>query len=1007
MSTALTLIDVHQFAELLRHFVARRQITSIHLHHTWRPNHAQWRGLATLEAIRRYHIEQRGFSDIAQHLTIDPSGGIWTGRDWSRSPASSTGIDPLTKKRANGDSKSGPFMIEMVGDFDDGQDILSGAQKDTVLQVLALLMRRFKLAPAAQAVITHHEMNAKSCAGSSLWAESKAIANARTGANWQNILNDLLLKEIDARYAEIGDAFQAEIPVEVPPTIRSLLAEPRDAQPSDFDEGAVPETEVMASAIAAETARRLLPVGARGAVDPRYRPLEAHVINTSQGLLYQQDAAWTLKTGGKFTSSVGDIEDQVLRQLAAFVDQESARQGRADGHIPLVKVMIHAHGGLVSEQAALDYALNHRGWWLANQIYPIFMVWETGWMETLLKNKRQLEAGSRGPLDWLLEKSLGPAGELLWTRMKHNASLCSSANWQRDAEAHKLTKPGSALSGVAGGARAFVRLLLDFMRGYQDEVRFEFHAVGHSAGSIFHAHFLPMLLEEAKGKKITNVSVATLQFLAPAVRCDLFKEQLVPLIGTQIGRFTQYTMDRKRERDDDVAWVYRKSLLYFVRNACEDDEGGILGLQESIDGDNMLSPRSAQGLFNPANQHPVELHYSLGAKSAPGAPTAASAHGDFDNDPATMTSVLARVLAGPSHQGIPAAPYTVWVSKRADADARGNLADYTKTDGIVESQGPTPAQGRGSDQWSTATGAQRALCIGIDEYPGAPLKGCVNDSRNWSAEFQRLGFTVTALENEQATLAGVRAAITRILETTPDAGQAVIQFAGHGTQFEDQDGDEEDGFDEAYVPFDYLESGCLLDDELNALLRAHCDRVRITLFFDTCHSGSASRFAPLSRPLRGGDERVRYLPATAEMRKAQLAQKSVASRSMDKSPAEQRGWVHIAACTDREYAYETNGAGDFTRAAATLLARAVSESWLPERFLAEARKRLPQPPRQSPQIDRVGHELLSIPLLSTVEIPKSEAQTPDIAPAPKAEPVDQRQQLAAKLLELAGELLKN
>ena len=60
--------------------VNARRISAIHLHHTWRPRRGEFRGRATMEGMRRYHVERQGWSDIAQHLTIDPEGGLWLGR---------------------------------------------------------------------------------------------------------------------------------------------------------------------------------------------------------------------------------------------------------------------------------------------------------------------------------------------------------------------------------------------------------------------------------------------------------------------------------------------------------------------------------------------------------------------------------------------------------------------------------------------------------------------------------------------------------------------------------------------------------------------------------------------------------------------------------------------------------------------------------------------------------------------------------------------------------------
>jgi len=62
---------------------------------------------------------------VAQHLTIDPRGGLWTGRNWNPAPASATGH--------NGTAGEGPFVIEMVGDFDAGQDPFDGEQQTAAI----------------------------------------------------------------------------------------------------------------------------------------------------------------------------------------------------------------------------------------------------------------------------------------------------------------------------------------------------------------------------------------------------------------------------------------------------------------------------------------------------------------------------------------------------------------------------------------------------------------------------------------------------------------------------------------------------------------------------------------------------------------------------------------------------------------------------------------------------------------------------------------------------------
>ena len=81
-------------------------VDQVHLHHTWKPTHADYDGLRTIESMWRFHTQINGWSDISQHVTIAPDGTIWTGRPWNQPPCSAAGH--------NGNRFAGPFMIEMT-----------------------------------------------------------------------------------------------------------------------------------------------------------------------------------------------------------------------------------------------------------------------------------------------------------------------------------------------------------------------------------------------------------------------------------------------------------------------------------------------------------------------------------------------------------------------------------------------------------------------------------------------------------------------------------------------------------------------------------------------------------------------------------------------------------------------------------------------------------------------------------------------------------------------------
>src|SRR5262245_10996210 len=51
-------LTVDQFVDLLDQFPFRRRINAVHMHHTWRPNHAQFGArepLAVIEAMWEFH----------------------------------------------------------------------------------------------------------------------------------------------------------------------------------------------------------------------------------------------------------------------------------------------------------------------------------------------------------------------------------------------------------------------------------------------------------------------------------------------------------------------------------------------------------------------------------------------------------------------------------------------------------------------------------------------------------------------------------------------------------------------------------------------------------------------------------------------------------------------------------------------------------------------------------------------------------------------------------------
>lgn len=321
-----------------------------------------------------------------------------------------------------------------------------------------------------------------------------------------------------------------------------------------------------------------------------------------------------LSNSGSFRTLPGDVEALMSVQLAL------ARKAWGLSDEAPLDVCLYAHGGLVDEAAAAEIAARWIPALYARRILPIFLMWETGFLDTLghriedaLKGRER--SASRGLGEsferiWnrRLEQALARPGTALWGEMKQNAEAMSQV--RRDA-----TGQDKPLAEQAG--------LVQLWRHYQQAAggqKLRLHLVGHSAGSIVASHMAAHLAG-------AGVPIESISFMAPAIRADAFRELLAPLLMSgAVRRFQTFHLDERTEEADSVG-PYRRSLLYLLR---ESFEGGstvpIAGL--AIDWQAQLAP-ALQGA-----QAEVRVH------SAPGETSRSLSHGGFDEDPPTMAGVL-------------------------------------------------------------------------------------------------------------------------------------------------------------------------------------------------------------------------------------------------------------------------------------------------------------------------------------------------------------------------------
>jgi hypothetical protein len=918
MASRFKPLSLSEFSALLNRFPFSRRINAVHMHHTWRPNHKDYQGEASIEAMWRYHTQTNGWDDIAQHVTIDPDGTIWTGRNWNQAPASATGH--------NGNSKLGPFMFEMIGDFDKGRDRFEGKQQEAALQVAAQVLHHFGL--PANALQFHRAMSTKTCPGT-------GIDYNQTLAAVTTIMSGLGTRSASGE-DKIDKASEGLLALLQAPFAETTT---RSSQPAAH---VLEESELAEERMAAHEVAQLTElVENRGLFGPARFPAKteelfrAHVINLAQG---------NFSTEGAYRTTPAEVETIFSQRL------EQALREAQTAQRPL-HLLFYAHGGLVAERSGLESAAQYIPWWLQNHIYPLYFVWETGLMGTLgalLRGQRRRAAGTRGFTDWtdrLIEEAVRAPGRPIWKNMKDSAAWAAA--------------PG-------GGSHYVAQQLAAFCQRHTAELTagtLQLHAVGHSAGSIFHAHFLPLAWQ------LGVPAFQSLHLLAPAIRVDEFQRRLAGEVGKKITQLTLYTMQDRLEQDDQCGGIYRKSLLYLLYYALESEENtAILGLDISLRGTPAL--RQLLGLDSSPNQA-ARVIWSITTEPSGRSSSSSTTHGGFDNDAPTMESLVRRVLNQDSIVAFPtsrtAATLDPWSEPVALPEALLLLAQEQiaqQTTGSGPSKGgnaassPLAKAAPGSNGSPTSTKNdhiapadnkdntphRRALCIGIDEYPDAPLSGCVADAKLWESNLAALGFETQLLVNSQATRDALLQRLTDLVTTSKAGDVVVLQYAGHGTQVPDQDGDEPDNLDEALCAYDYAEGGLVLDDELRRVFAQIPEGVNVTCFMDCCHSESNTRKLPTG-PLPS-DSRKRYmaLPAKAKanfLSKHPLAAGRSATTRSAAPAAGQNGErefmraINFTACKATQFAYESRGHGLFTQTVLPLVRNSASTPCSHREFIDE------------------------------------------------------------------------
>jgi pimeloyl-ACP methyl ester carboxylesterase len=254
-------------------------------------------------------------------------------------------------------------------------------------------------------------------------------------------------------------------------------------------------------------------------------------------------------------------------------------------------------------------------------------MYDTGILEELkdviFRRGDEAESRTGSFADWsdrLLEWGARIPGRALWREMKDGARL-------------------PFLPGRAGTETLAIWLNEMARKGGK---RLKIHICGHSTGAILLARLLESMEDLGPTLRIRSCSL-----FAPAATVGLFESHYYPYLVSPadsygIEQMKLFNLNDRLERDDTVGHVYRKSLLYLVSRGFEEQvPEAILGMQKHVD-ELLAKPKMTDVMDR------FSVHYADGM---PSELTESSTHGGFDNDVATMNSLLRTILGKePEHR---------------------------------------------------------------------------------------------------------------------------------------------------------------------------------------------------------------------------------------------------------------------------------------------------------------------------------------------------------------------
>jgi hypothetical protein len=220
-----------------------------------------------------------------------------------------------------------------------------------------------------------------------------------------------------------------------------------------------------------------------------------------------------------------------------------------------------------------------------------------------------------------------------------------------------------------------------------------------------------------------------------------------------------------------------------------------------------------------------------------------------------------------------------------------------------------------------------ALTIGLNavnpkHYEGwkGELNACEADANDMADIALAQKFKVQTLLTKRATRSAVLAGMARAAKALKAGDIFLLSYSGHGGQVPDRNSDEADQQDETWCLYD----GELIDDETYTALGRFKRGVRVLVFSDSCHSGTAVKQmyyaarAAAAEATATSAPKVRYrnMPPSVALRtyRAHRAMYDKLQKSVKSNAEEtvQASTILISGCQDSQLSLDGDFNGLFT-----------------------------------------------------------------------------------------------